>query len=59
MNLLLNYLAVMNWSGPFDDMFQNYFFYQRRSDGLWILSPWDLDLDPDRYRIIGELVAVL
>lgn len=43
MELLLNYLAIINWSVPFDDMFQNHFLYQRRSDGKWLLAPWDLD----------------
>jgi PKD repeat protein len=45
MDLLLNYMAIMNWSVPFDDMFQNHFLYQRLSDGKWIISPWDLDLN--------------
>jgi hypothetical protein len=43
--ILLDYMAIMNWSVPFDDMFQNHFLYQRRSDGKWILIPWDLDLN--------------
>jgi PKD repeat protein len=38
-------MAIMNWSVPFDDMFQNHFLYQRRSDGRWLLIPWDLDLN--------------
>jgi hypothetical protein len=42
---LLDYCAVINWAVPFDDMFQNHFFYQRLSDGKWLLTPWDLDLD--------------
>lgn len=42
LSALLNYYAVMNWSVPFDDMFQNHFLYHRR-DGRWILMPWDLD----------------
>ncbi|MGH9360627.1 MAG: CotH kinase family protein, partial [Thermoanaerobaculia bacterium] len=45
LELLLNYLAIMNWSVPFDDMFQNHFLYQRLSDGKWIPTPWDLDLN--------------
>ncbi len=45
LDLLLNYCAVMNWAVPFDDMFQNHFFYQRLSDGKWLLTPWDLDLN--------------
>jgi len=40
--LTLGYLAVINWSAPFDDMFQNHFLYQRR-DGRWMFAPWDLD----------------
>jgi hypothetical protein len=36
-------MAIINWSVPFDDMFQNHFVYQRLSDGKWILFPWDLD----------------
>ena len=42
--LLLDYMAIMNWSVPFDDMFQNHFLYRRR-DGKWLLMPWDLDLN--------------
>ncbi len=41
--LLTDYIAVMNWQVPFDDMFQNHFWYQRISDGKWCLAPWDLD----------------
>lgn len=43
-DLMLNYLAVMNYLAPFDDMFHNYWFYRRLSDNKWILLPWDLDL---------------
>jgi spore coat protein CotH len=39
---LLTYVAIQNWSVPFDDMFQNHFLYQRR-DGKWLVLPWDLD----------------
>ena len=42
--LLLDEQAVMQWSVPFDDMFQNHFLYHRR-DGTWVLMPWDLDLN--------------
>jgi len=42
-DLLLDYVAFMNYQVPFDDMFQNHFWYQRASDGLWTLAPWDLD----------------
>ncbi len=41
--LLMNYLAIINYQVPFDDMFQNHFMYQRLSDGKWLLMPWDLD----------------
>lgn len=44
-DLLMNYICVINWAVPFDDMFQNHFLYQRRSDGKWIMMPWDLDRD--------------
>lgn len=42
-DLVLSYLAVMNWSVPFDDMFHNYYLYQRLEDGKWLIVPWDLD----------------
>ena len=45
LDLLLSYMAIINWSVPFDDMFQNHFLYQRWSDGKWMLTPWDLDLN--------------
>lgn len=45
LDLLLSYIAIINWSVPFDDMFQNHFLYQRLSDGKWIIFPWDLDQD--------------
>jgi hypothetical protein len=41
--LVTDYIAIMNWQVPFDDMFQNHFWYQRISDGKWCLAPWDLD----------------
>ena len=59
-DLTLTYLAVMNWSAPFDDMFQNYFLYQRRTDGRWYFVPWDLDQnfggfnDADASLFLGE-----
>lgn len=40
---VLAYMAVMNWAVPYDDMFQNHFLVQRRSDGRWFVAPWDLD----------------
>ena len=45
LDILLNYVAIMNWSVPFDDMFQNHFYYRRLSDGKWFMTPWDLDLN--------------
>ncbi|MCO4772571.1 MAG: CotH kinase family protein [Deltaproteobacteria bacterium] len=42
-DLVLDYLVVMNWSVPFDDMFQNHYLAQRQSDSRWFLAPWDLD----------------
>ncbi len=60
LDLLLNYLAIINYAVPFDDMFQNHFLYQRLSDGKWIFMPWDLDLDfggwlgPDASLYMGE-----
>lgn len=44
-DLMLSYLAVMNWSVPFDDLFHNYYLYQRLEDGKWLLIPWDLDVN--------------
>jgi hypothetical protein len=40
---LLSYLAIRNWSEPWDDIYQNHFLYRRPADGKWILIPWDLD----------------
>lgn len=42
---VLAYMAVINWAVPFDDMFQNHYLLQRRSDGKWLMAPWDLDRD--------------
>ncbi len=38
----LTYIAIRNWSAPFDDVTQNYFLW-RKGDGSWGLLPWDLD----------------
>ena len=41
-------------------MFQNHFLIQRRSDGRWLFSPWDLDMDfggwqgPESSIFMGE-----
>lgn len=40
---VLTYIAIMNWSVPYDDMYQNFFLYQRREDLKWMILPWDLD----------------
>jgi hypothetical protein len=40
---VLTYLAIINWSVPYDDMYHNYYLYQRREDGKWMMFPWDLD----------------
>ncbi|PRP93512.1 CotH kinase family protein [Enhygromyxa salina] len=40
---MLDHIVIMNWSIPFDDYFQNYFLYQRRSDARWSMVAWDLD----------------
>ncbi|MBN1419171.1 MAG: lamin tail domain-containing protein [Planctomycetes bacterium] len=45
LDLLLNYIAIINYAVPFDDMFQNHFIYQRLRDGKWLVMPWDLDQD--------------
>ncbi len=44
-DLMLSYVAIINWAVPFDDYFQNHFLYRRMGDGKWMLLPWDLDLD--------------
>jgi len=41
---LTSYVALRNWSVPWDDFFQNHFLY-RRADGKWIVFPWDLDVE--------------
>ncbi len=41
--LLLSYMAVINWMGPFDDFWQNHFLY-KRADGKWMVMPQDMDL---------------
>ncbi len=38
----LTYIAVRNWSAPFDNATQNYFLW-RKGDGRWGMLPWDLD----------------
>ena len=38
----LDYLAITNWMGFWDDWVHNYFYWQN-SDGKWTLVPWDFD----------------
>ncbi len=40
--LLKNYMALMNWMGPYDDYWQNHFMYLR-GDKKWVIWAWDLD----------------
>ncbi len=59
---ILSYLAVRNWSAPWDDAFHNYFLF-RRSDGKWTMLPDDFDGEIGKQRryagnvsfFIGEL----
>ncbi len=45
MEMLTDYICIINWAVPFDDMFQNHFLYRRTSDHKWFMIPWDLDRD--------------
>jgi hypothetical protein len=38
----LTYLALRNWSSPWDDKFHNHLVY-RQPDGKWTMMPWDFD----------------
>jgi hypothetical protein len=38
----LTYIAIRNWSQPWDDVFHNYYLY-RDAAGRWSFVPWDLD----------------
>ena len=40
----LTYIAIRNWSSPFDNATHNYFVW-RRHDGRWAMLPWDLDAE--------------
>jgi hypothetical protein len=40
----LTYLAVKNWTAPWDDPDHNWVLY-RPLGGKWTLHPWDMDLD--------------
>jgi hypothetical protein len=39
---MLSYVAIRNWSEPWDDVFHNYFLYKNAA-GKWSLVAWDLD----------------
>ena len=39
---MLDYLAIRNWSEPWDDFFHNYYLYKNAA-GRWSMVPWDLD----------------
>jgi hypothetical protein len=43
MEKLLRYVAILNWSGVWDDTYHNFHFYRRPTDGKWYLIPWDFD----------------
>jgi hypothetical protein len=38
----LTYLAIINWTCPWDDTTQNHFLWQQRN-GRWSMLPWDFD----------------
>lgn len=42
----LTYMAVRDWSGPFDNSTHNYFLW-RKGDGRWAMIAWDLDSEFD------------
>ncbi|HXJ74849.1 MAG TPA: CotH kinase family protein, partial [Candidatus Dormibacteraeota bacterium] len=42
----LTYIAIRDWSGPFDNATHNYFLW-RRANGRWSMIPWDLDSEYD------------
>lgn len=39
-NMMLNYITLINWGGAWDDFIHNHFLYQRFSDHKWSLVPW-------------------
>jgi len=45
-DMTLTYMAIRDWSGPFDNATHNYFLW-RRADGRWSMVPWDLDSEFD------------
>ena len=40
----LTYIAIRDWSAPFDNATHNYFIW-RRANGLWAMTAWDLDVE--------------
>jgi len=42
----LTYMAIRDWSGPFDNATHNYFLW-RYADGRWSMVAWDLDSEFD------------
>lgn len=42
----LTYIAIRDWSGPFDNATHNHFLW-RHADGRWAMVPWDLDSEFD------------
>ena len=44
MDALMNYIAVRNWMGTWDDTVHNFYLW-RRADGRWGMLPWDFDND--------------
>lgn len=45
---MLNYVAIREWSEPWDDTFHNQFVY-RHATGKWTILPWDLDREFGEY----------
>ena len=44
MKALMDYIAVRNWMGTWDDTVHNFYLW-RRADGRWGMLPWDFDND--------------
>eukprot|EP01114_Cavostelium_apophysatum_P007864 TRINITY_DN2006_c0_g1_i1.p1 TRINITY_DN2006_c0_g1~~TRINITY_DN2006_c0_g1_i1.p1 ORF type:complete len:1025 (-),score=236.67 TRINITY_DN2006_c0_g1_i1:51-2726(-) len=42
-NLMLNYIALIDYAGAWDDISANHMIYQRITDGKWFLVTWDMD----------------
>ena len=41
---MLTYLAIRDWSAPWDDAFQNHFLW-RKADGRWGMLLWDAEAE--------------